>query len=193
MRADLFQTDDDGARPEVANHRQAPGFGRYELDVLGSDVADVVDSAGGWLFDRVMAGWSVNVAVPDDADVRPLQILGVSTSPLEALLRGEHLSRGSAIALAGPLCSTHEKVREALVAAVRAGRSEITVWGELWVTGLPQRGEQVRHQLSSAAATFKAQAMHAAGCAPARGASFESFRSHGGSCRTDHPDLVPIG
>ena len=77
--------------------------------------------------------------------------------------------------------------------AVRAGRSEITVWGELWVAGLPQRGEQVRHRLSSAAATFKAQAMHAAGREPAPGASFEAFRSHGGRCRTDHSDLVPVG
>ncbi len=40
---------------------------------------DAVRSAGGWLCDRVRAGWNVTVTVPDGADVRPLTILGVAT------------------------------------------------------------------------------------------------------------------
>lgn len=35
----------------------------YRLDVIATDVADVVRSAGGWLYDRVGAGWEVNVLV----------------------------------------------------------------------------------------------------------------------------------
>jgi len=31
---------------------------RYRLDVVAADVADVVRFAGGWLFDRAMAGWT---------------------------------------------------------------------------------------------------------------------------------------
>ncbi|MBV8789682.1 MAG: hypothetical protein JOZ00_23760, partial [Mycobacterium sp.] len=30
---------------------------RYRLDVVAASAADVVQSAGGWLYDRAMAGW----------------------------------------------------------------------------------------------------------------------------------------
>lgn len=42
----------------------------YELAVLPVDVADAVRSAGGWLCDRVRAGWKVNVFVDEGADGR---------------------------------------------------------------------------------------------------------------------------
>ncbi|PEG33057.1 hypothetical protein CQY20_32795, partial [Mycolicibacterium agri] len=38
---------------------------RHEMTVIAADVADVVASAGGWLYDRRMAGWWVNVMVSD--------------------------------------------------------------------------------------------------------------------------------
>ena len=59
---------------------------RYRLDVLASSVSDVVRSAGGWLFDRAMAGWEVNLLIADPPDARPLQILGISVFPLETAL-----------------------------------------------------------------------------------------------------------
>ena len=37
--------------------------GRYWLHVLATNVADVVTSIGGLIFDRVMAGWDVTVEV----------------------------------------------------------------------------------------------------------------------------------
>ena len=37
---------------------------------------DAVQAAGGWLYDRVMAGWEVTVLLPDGCDPRPLRILG---------------------------------------------------------------------------------------------------------------------
>ena len=46
---------------------------RYRLDVVAADVADVVKFAGGWLFDRAMAGWDVTVLLVDHPDERPLQ------------------------------------------------------------------------------------------------------------------------
>ena len=36
---------------------------RYRLDVVAANVADVVKFAGGWLVDRVMAGWDVTVLI----------------------------------------------------------------------------------------------------------------------------------
>lgn len=37
------------------------GLGKYQLDVTALDVADAARAAGGWLFDRAMAGWDVTV------------------------------------------------------------------------------------------------------------------------------------
>ena len=45
---------------------------RYRLDVVALSVLEVVTHAGGWLCDRVMAGWDVTVRVADHADERPL-------------------------------------------------------------------------------------------------------------------------
>jgi hypothetical protein len=58
-------------------------LGKYQLDVTASDVADLVRSAGGWLFDRSMAGWDVNVVVTGGCDSLPLQILGVNVESRE--------------------------------------------------------------------------------------------------------------
>ncbi|HWE91683.1 MAG TPA: hypothetical protein VG317_19635, partial [Pseudonocardiaceae bacterium] len=44
---------------------------RYRLDVVAVSAADVVQSAGGWLYDRVMAGWEVTALLPDGCDTRP--------------------------------------------------------------------------------------------------------------------------
>src|ERR1700688_3322744 len=49
---------------------------RPRLAVLAPSVVEVVRSAGGWLFDRAMAGWNVTVITSDHSDSRPLQILG---------------------------------------------------------------------------------------------------------------------
>ncbi|MGA8547342.1 MAG: hypothetical protein WB785_19075, partial [Mycobacterium sp.] len=59
---------------------------RYRLDVVAANVADVVRFAGGWLFDRAMAGWDVTVLLVDHPDERPLQILGAQILDLEYAL-----------------------------------------------------------------------------------------------------------
>ena len=46
-------------------------------------VAEAVRFAGGWLFDRVMAGWDVTVIVANRDDDRPLKILGATAVDLE--------------------------------------------------------------------------------------------------------------
>ena len=56
------------------------------MAALAPSMVDVVRSAGGWLFDRVMAGWDVTVITPDHSDSRPLQILGVRVRDLETTL-----------------------------------------------------------------------------------------------------------
>jgi hypothetical protein len=51
---------------------------RYRLCVVARDVGELVDLAGGWICDRILAGWDVSVAVSEPRDLRPLQILGVT-------------------------------------------------------------------------------------------------------------------
>ena len=57
---------------------------RYRLDVIAASAADAVHSAGGWLYDRAMAGWEVTVLLPQSCDSRPLRILGVGAMDLES-------------------------------------------------------------------------------------------------------------
>ena len=59
---------------------------RYRLDVVAPTVLDAVRYAGGWIYDRVMAGWDVTVLVGNADDVRPLEILGAQTLDLQSVL-----------------------------------------------------------------------------------------------------------
>ncbi|MCB0941129.1 MAG: hypothetical protein KDB72_12960 [Mycobacterium sp.] len=186
MRADAFEVE-----PVAGRGQRTPRVARYELDVIGGSVADVVACAGGWLFDRVMAGWDVTVAVPHGLDAAPLRILGVRTVGLEALLGSRPPTR--ALAAAGPVCNAEDRVRDAVGHALRSARTEVTLWGDAWIPVLGSRGAAVRHELSSAARVFKAQAASAAGTDPAPVAAFEAFYSHGRPTRTDYPDLLPAG
>ncbi|MCV7175736.1 hypothetical protein [Mycolicibacterium sphagni] len=192
MKADMFDIDERNRRREVARSGQhTPRPTRYQLDVIGAHVADVVDSAGGWLFDRVMAGWDVRVAVTDRGDLAALQILGVYTVSMAELFGGTGHAP-TALAVAGAVCSSDNRVRDALAASVRTSRTEVTVWGDVWVPSAGRPGDEVRHELSTAARAFKAQASFAAGLEPAV-AAHEVFRSYGQTVTTDYPDLLPVG
>lgn len=187
MRADVFDIDE-----AVPVHGQrAPLSARYELDVIGADVGDAIACAGGWLFDRVMAGWDVTVAVPHHLDTAPLRILGVRTVALHTLIDSRPATR--ALAVAGPMCNADDLVRDVVGAALGSARTEVTLWGDAWIPSLGSRGAAVRHELSSAARLFKTQAVSAAGGDPATVAPFEAFFRHGRPFRTDYPDLVPVG
>lgn len=49
---------------------------RYRLVVVTRTVRDAASAAGGWLFDRAMAGWEVTVLAEDATDPRPARVLG---------------------------------------------------------------------------------------------------------------------
>jgi hypothetical protein len=44
---------------------------RYRLCVVARDVSELVDLAGGWMCDRILAGWDVSVSVSEPCDLRP--------------------------------------------------------------------------------------------------------------------------
>jgi hypothetical protein len=172
---------------------------RYRLDVVAADVVDVVRCAGGWLFDRAMAGWDVTVLLTDlvdHPDARPLQILGARVIDLEAALAAvESRPRPQALAAAADLFGCDSRVRQGVLQALDHGVTEVTLWGETWPAELDESVGLVQHRLSMAAWTFKAQALAAAsngeGVPHASIGYVETFRSGLLACPSVAADLVP--
>lgn len=135
---------------------------RYRLDVVARSVPEVVKFAGGWLVDRVMAGWDVTVLISADEDTRPLEILGVETLDLEAALAmWEDRPHPQTVAVAADLFATDDRVRQGVLSALDHGLTEVTLWGDWCPEELDDTVGSVRHQLSAAARAFKAQALAA--------------------------------
>jgi hypothetical protein len=125
---------------------------RYRLDVVATDVADAVRFAGGWLFDRAMAGWDVTVLVADHPDERPLRILGVQILDLEyALSTAEHRPPPQTLAAAADLFDCDSRVRQGVLQALDQGATEVTLWGQTWPAELDSHVGLVEHRLSAAA------------------------------------------
>ena len=172
---------------------------RYRLDVVASSVDDVVRFAGGWLFDRSMAGWDVTVLLTDLADcpdVRPLQIIGARTLDLEdALAAVESRPHPQALAAAADLFGCDLRVRQGVLQALDHGATEVTLWGESWPAELDDSVGLVQHRLSMAAKIFKGQALAAAvNAGDASDASIgyiETFRSGLLAWPSVAADLVP--
>jgi hypothetical protein len=146
----------------------------------------VVRHAGGWLFDRAMAGWDATVFVVDHDDRRPLRILGASITDLESALTSPPGEPGpQAIAVEAGLYASDGRVRRLVREALDGGLTEVKIWGDDWPADLEGEGESVQHRLSTAARAFKAQAL-AAAAAPVDSIDVtETFR--GG-----RPRLVPV-
>jgi hypothetical protein len=135
---------------------------RYRLDVVARSVPEVVKFAGGWLVDRVMAGWDVTVLISADEDLRPLEILGVETYDLEAALEeGADRPHPQTVAVAADLFVSDDRVRRGVLLALDSGLTEVTLWGEHWPEELDSTIGSVHHQLSGAARAFKAHALAA--------------------------------
>ena len=167
---------------------------RYRLDVVAADVADVVRFAGGWLFDRAMAGWDVTVVIADHPDERPLQILGAKILDLEyALATVGHRAAPQTLAVAADLFDCDSRVREGVLQALDQGATEVTLWGQTWPVELDECVSLVEHRLSAAAQAFKAHALAAAGLpAPSIG-TIETFRSRVILRPLVEADLIPAG
>jgi len=165
---------------------------RYRLDVVASSVVDVVRFAGGWLFDRAMAGWDVTVLIADHPDDRPLQILGARPLDLEyALESAGTRPRPQSLAAAADLLGCDSRVRQGVLQALDHGVTEVTLWGETWPAELADNVGLVQHRLSTAAQTFKAQALAAAAAPEIPVAVAEIFRSGLMAFPSVAADLVP--
>jgi hypothetical protein len=167
---------------------------RYRLDVVAADVADVVRCAGGWLFDRAMAGWDVTVLVADHPDERPLQILGAQILDLEyALANVGNRPPPQTLAVAADLFDCDPRVREGVRQALDQGATEVTVWGQTWPAELDDSIGLVQHRLSAAARAFKSHAFAAAALSPSTIEPIETFRSRVIASPLVEADLIPAG
>jgi hypothetical protein len=135
---------------------------QHQMTVIGTTVTDVVASAGGWLFDRRMAGWHVDVLVADRFGERALRILGAEVHDLSgdlAAITGD-ADRVATLVVAADAYSADQRVRR-FVSASERGCAEVAMWGG---TGELGKGvSAVSYRLSAAARAFKAQALTAAG------------------------------
>lgn len=161
---------------------------RYRLNAVAADVLDVVQNAGGWLYDRAMAGWGVGVALIATGDELPLRILGVRASEFDpAVFDGD--AAGLAVG-ADALASDH-RVQHGLLAALGSGRCEVALWGDSRKVEVGGPVDFVRYRLSAAARVFKAHALAAAGCRDISVAATETLL-RSGYCRLGS-DLIPVG
>lgn len=191
MATQSARTDGDlrRVRPDVRDIGTTSRLVRYRLDVLAVDATDVARSAGGWLFDRAMAGWQVNVLVADARDTRPMQILGATVldlgTALEAVVAEPEHAAGLAVSAAA---LDDERVHDAVQELLATGRTEVAMWGGHW----PDRfggADAVGYRMSAAARVFKAHAMVAAGIdTPVGGIE----RLQRGGYRPIDSDLAPI-
>jgi hypothetical protein len=167
---------------------------RYRLDVVAADVADVVKFAGGWLFDRAMAGWDVTVLLVDHPDERPLQILGANILDLDyALAMTGNRPTPQTLAAAADLFGCDSRVRQGVVQALDQGATEVTLWGEAWPADLDDSVGLVEHRLSAAAVAFKAQALAASAMPRHPVDPVETFRSRVMASPSLQGDLIPAG
>ncbi|HZQ33406.1 MAG TPA: hypothetical protein VFB19_16955 [Mycobacterium sp.] len=197
MTARAYDIDNPARRTEFPARRadgSAAALARYRIDVIGSTVEDVVASAGGWLFDRAMSGWDVNVFVTTPSDPRALQILGIKTgSPSPKRESATKWPPTQALAVGADIIDADASVREIVTATLERGLTEVTMWGDTRPAALRHRANDVEHRLSSAARAFKAHALAATTLPPGPSAPTETFCSASRWFPPYESDLLPIG
>lgn len=186
-----FEVDFEKRRPREL--RGEAGSPKYRLDVIASSPADVVCSVGGWLYDRVRAGWDVTVLLPQHCESRPLQILGMHAAPLDAQalpVSTEHAARG--LAVSAEMYAADARIKQAVLSALDRWMTEVTLWHDDWPLAVGHRTTPVQHVLSSAARAFKRHALAAAGI-PGTVGPTETLLSDMKASLPMDSELVPVG
>jgi hypothetical protein len=172
--ASLLEQLNSPAPPRPASSpRRAPAdierIERYRLHVFAPDIVAAVDSVGGLIFDRAMAGWDVTVVVDADTekaekiDDRPARILGGRVASTVSVLHLAGARRPQMLAVATDVLVKNDQVCRVVLAARNAKASDILLWGARQPPNLNCRFVQVRRQPSAAAQVFKSHALAAGG------------------------------
>lgn len=158
---------------------------QYELNVVAADVAGMVSGIGGWLFDRAMAGWRVNVAADDCTDERALRILGLKAVDLNGLWRS-----AGADAVAMTAIGTDRLESDDL--ALRNPGGDVVYFGSHGPDHVGGPVHRVQYRPSAAALAFKAHALAVAGADPGSAGRVEALFRSGRSSGLLDVDLVPV-
>ncbi|WP_264061158.1 hypothetical protein [Mycolicibacterium psychrotolerans] len=155
---------------------RSDGWCRHRLLVLGTDVGDLVEAAGGFLCDRARAGWDVTVVATGCETSRSLAILGTTgtAAAVDIATALRALTPGAVVAVARWPSSAPPRLRHELARIARGGVVEILAWGRPAQAGPGQGLEPITHPVSAAARAFKGHALTAAGRAP-RGEDAEAL------------------
>lgn len=178
---------------ENRRSRTDDGSAGYRLDVVASSAADVVGSIGGWLYDRVCAGWDVHVLLAQQCDHRPLQILGMHAVELDPHILT--VSAGCAargLAVSADMFAADPRIRHEVLAALDRWMTEVTLWQDDWPLNVGHRTAAVQHVLSAAARAFKRHALQAAGV-PGEVGPTETLRSDLKASWPVDSELIPVG
>jgi hypothetical protein len=157
-------------------HSGEPGFANpHRLDVFTSSVREVVEGAGGWIVDRVLAGWTVTIIsdAANDAE-RAARILGSGVVLRNAKADGPR-PRPYGIALTSALYDTDRELQKRIRKALDQRSAEITLIGSRPGGQCDPRLHPVTYRLSSAARAYKASALAAAGLTNSSAVVTESF------------------
>lgn len=172
---------------------------RYRLDVLAASAADAVQSAGGWLYDRMMAGWEVTVVLPaglNPPDTRPLRILGARAL---AVGSAANATSGQSLAVSAAAFALDARVRDTVFHALDRPLTEVALLGGVLPPGfdretIADRGmSPVQHKLSAAARVFKGYALAAAGITRAVTDPVETMLCGPSACLPVDSELVRPG
>jgi hypothetical protein len=196
VSAHTFDIDELGVladRRGVGVRSSASGVLTYDLAVVATDVTDTVRAAGGWLCDRVRAGWDVTVYVPAGSDPRALAILGVTARVVDSVSSALRESSAAALAMHVDTLTADAALGAHVRFAVERGATEVTLWGTAPAAGLDHRVARVEHRLSAAAEAFKRQALAAGAQSTQSASQAEEFRSCALWYPPESSDLVPVG
>jgi hypothetical protein len=185
-----FEVDFETRRPR-APHSDG-GSVEYRLDVIASSPADVVCSVGGWLYDRVRAGWEVTVLLPQHCDSRALQILGMQAAELDAHALPASTCAGRGLAVSADMFAADARIKQAVLSALDRWMTEVTLWQEDWPLVVGHRTTPVQHVLSDAARAFKRHALAAAGIPGPVGLTETLLSDMKASLPVDS-ELIPVG
>ena len=138
---------------------------RHRIDVFAGSTADVVQSAGGWLYDRAMAGWEIAVLLPHGCDGRPLRILGARIADHESGLEADFMEGAppQSLAVSADAFAADPYLQDEVRKALDDRWTEVALWGDGWPLGVNRGMTRVQHTLSAAARVFKGHALAAAG------------------------------
>jgi hypothetical protein len=148
---------------------------RYRLVAFSPSVHEMVEAAGGLLFDRAAAGWEVVVFVDAETGYRPLEVLGVSIVKSFDLVTRDVAIPSADMVVASAVLHDDLRVRRFVVEASRCS-GDVAVWGGSWARPPHELPNILEYALSAAARAYKYQALLAANDGePRQPAATESF------------------